>query len=142
METKVTVKAKTQMKYLNIEKYSRILFCLIAWILLLCIVIQVSLAGLSNFVNDEIWVKHQAFIFVFEFVPWILYVLGCAAGIPRNLNILNVVLFLLINFQYYTPNVWGGAIHIVFALVLMMISLSLAWRSQKFVVRARKKVYI
>ncbi|MGG0717133.1 DUF6220 domain-containing protein [Robertmurraya massiliosenegalensis] len=63
----------------KVNKHSQIIFCVLAWILLICIVIQVSLASMAVFVNDDIWGKHLAFVKVIEYIPAFMYIFGSAA---------------------------------------------------------------
>jgi hypothetical protein len=122
------------------QKYSRTLFFLLAWILLLGIVIQVSLAGLAIFVDGAFWKTHTAIINVIEFIPALMFIFGSAGGIPRWYKAWSFVLFIFINFQYYTTFGWLGAIHSAFALIIFMISLYIAWGSYQFVVNHKGKI--
>ncbi|MDF2855922.1 MAG: hypothetical protein K0Q87_1773 [Neobacillus sp.] len=122
----------------KIQKYSKILFFLLSWILLLGIVTQVALAGLAVFVDGGLWQKHRAIMNVIEFIPSFMFIFGLVGGIPKFYNAVSFVLFFFINFQYYTTSGWLGAIHSAFALVLFMISLLVAWGSYQIVVKNKK----
>ena len=54
-------------------------------------------------------------------------------------NALGLLLFFLIQSQYYTNSGWLGAIHAALALVLFMISLYVAWGSYQIVVKNKKE---
>ncbi|MEH7111887.1 DUF6220 domain-containing protein [Neobacillus niacini] len=125
----------------KIQKYPRILFFLLAWILLLGIVTQVSLAGLAIFVDGGLWQTHRTVMNVIEFIPSLMFILGIVGGIPKLYNAVSFVLFFFINFQYYTNFGWLGAIHSAFALVLFTISLFVAWGSYQVVVKGKKVNY-
>ncbi|HAQ07049.1 MAG TPA: hypothetical protein DCR24_05820 [Bacillus bacterium] len=125
----------------KIQKYSRTLFFLLAWILLLGIVIQVSLAGFAVFVDGGIWQKHRALVNIIEFIPPFMFILGLIGRIPKLYTSLSVVLFFFINFQYYTTYRWLGAIHAAFTLVIFIISLYVAWASYRIVVKGKKEKY-
>ncbi|OCA83136.1 hypothetical protein A8F94_18590 [Bacillus sp. FJAT-27225] len=124
----------------RIQKYLRTLFLLFAWILLLGIVTQVSLAGLAFFVDGTLWQTHRTVVKVIEFVPSFMFILGLAGRIPKMYTTTSFLLFFLINFQYYTTYGWLGAIHSVFSLFLFSISLFVAWGSYKVVVKGKKEL--
>jgi hypothetical protein len=130
----MTMSEKTITK---IQKYSRTLFFLLAWTLLLGIVTQVALAGLAIFVDGGLWQTHRTVMNVIEFIPAFMFILGVTGGIPKLYNAVSFVLFFFMNFQYYTNYGWLGAIHAAFALVLFMISLFVAWGSYQFVVKGK-----
>ncbi|NMD69786.1 hypothetical protein HHO41_05760 [Bacillus sp. DNRA2] len=121
------------------QKYSRTLFFLLAWILLLGIITQISLAGLAVSVDGGLWQKHRDLVKVIEFIPSFMFILGIAGGIHKLYNVISFVLFFFINFQYYTPYGWLGAIHAAFTLVLFMVSLYVAWGSYKIMANDKKK---
>jgi hypothetical protein len=123
----------------KIQKYSRTLFLLLAWILLLGIVTQVVLACLAVFVDGGLWQKHRTIMVVIEFIPAIMFILGIIGGIPKLYNVLSILLFLFIESQYYTNYGWLGAIHAAFAIVLFMISLYVVWGSYRIVVNNKKE---
>ncbi|MGJ7919109.1 DUF6220 domain-containing protein [Neobacillus sp. LXY-4] len=130
---RISEKIKTK-----IQKYSRTLFFLLAWILLLGIVTQVVLACLAVFVDGGLWQKHRTIMNVIEFIPVFMVIFGYLGGIPKLYNGLSLLLFFIIELQYYTKTGWLGAIHAVFAIVLFMISLYVAWGSYQIVVNNKK----
>lgn len=125
----------------KIRKHSQTIFCILAWVLLICIIIQVSLAGMAVFVDGSIWKKHFAFIKVFEYIPAVMYIVGSAGAIPQKYKAWSLMLFLLCNFQYYTVYGWLGAIHAVIPLFIFLASLFVAWGSYQFVFKQKKEVY-
>lgn len=123
----------------KIQKYSRTLFLLLALILLLGLVTQVVLACLAVFVDGGLWQKHRSIMNVIEFIPAFMVIFGYIAGIPKLYNGLSLLLFFIIQLQYYTKTGWLGAIHAVFAIVLFMISVYVAWGSYQIVVKNKKE---
>ncbi len=119
----------------KLQKCSRTLFLLSAWVLLLGIVTQVVLACLAVFVDGGIWQVHRNIMNIIEFIPAIMFIFGIIGGIPKLYNALSLLLFLLIQSQYYTNYGWFGALHAAFAIVLFMISLYVAWGSYQIVVK-------
>ena len=131
---KMSEKTKTK-----IQKYSRTLFLILAWILLLGIIIQVSLVGLAIFIDGGFWKKHTAITNVIEFIPVFMFIFGSAGGIPQLYKAWSFMLFIFINFQYYSTYGWLGAIHSAFALIIFTISFYVAWGSYQFVVNGKKE---
>lgn len=123
----------------KIPKYSRTIFILLSWILLLGIITQVSLAGLAITFRGVIWQNHRELVKIIEYIPVFMFIFGCAGGIPKWYRAWTFLLFFFINFQYYTTYSWLGAIHAAFALVIFMISLHVAWGAYKIFVNDKKK---
>ncbi len=113
-------------------RMARAVFHGLAWILVACIVIQTSLAGIAVFTDPAKWIQHQAFVHFFEFVPILMIIFAFVGRLSKKLRWQSFGLFLLIYSQYMTAHVPGaGAIHPVIALVLFGFSLHVArqaWR--------------
>lgn len=123
----------------KIQKHSRTLFILIAWILLLGLFAQISLAGLAIFYDGRLWEWHKNLVYIMEFVPVVMFVIGNVGEIHKLYRVLTFVLFFIINFQYYTTNGWLGAIHALFTLLIFMMTLFIAWGSYRSVVNSKKE---
>lgn len=124
---------------IKIQKHSTTLFILLAWILLLGLFTQISLAGLAIFYNGRLWEYHKDLVYIMEFVPVIMFIFGCIGELHKLYRTLTFMLFFIINFQYYTTNGWLGAIHAVFTLVIFMVTLFIAWGSYRSVVNNKKE---
>jgi hypothetical protein len=116
--------------------WSRRGYVLFAGLFVVCVLIQVYIAGMAVFVNPEQWSLHTAFIHVFEFLPIIMLVLAFAGQLPRRLKWLPVGLVLLIGIQYATAEGFSdslvAAIHPVNALAIFwvgMITTRKAWQT-------------
>jgi hypothetical protein len=123
----------------KIPKYSRTIFILLSWILLLGIIIQVSFVGLAITFRGVIWQNHRELVKIIEYIPVFMFIFGCAGGIPKYYRAWSFLLFFFINFQYYTTYSWLSAIHAAFALFIFMISLHVAWGAYKIFVNDKKK---
>ncbi|RTR28179.1 hypothetical protein EKG37_17925 [Robertmurraya yapensis] len=131
------ISEKTRSK---IQKYSQTIFCCLAWILLISIVIQASLASLAIFVDASFWKNHLAFIKVLEYIPALMYIIGSAGEVPQKYKAWSFMLFILCNIQYYTDRGWMGVIHMVSAFFIFMISLYVAWGSYQYLFKHKKEV--
>jgi hypothetical protein len=123
----------------KIQKYSETLFILLAWLLMLGLFTQASLAGLAISVDGKLWKLHIDLVYIMEFIPVIMFIVGSIGEIPKLYRSLSFVLFFIFNFQYYTTNVWFGAIHAVFALLIFMITMYIAWGSYQIVAKSKKE---
>ncbi|MGJ7919110.1 DUF6220 domain-containing protein [Neobacillus sp. LXY-4] len=123
----------------KIQKHSRTLFILLAWILLLGLFTQISLAGLAIFFDGGLWEFHKDLVYIMEFIPVIMFIIGNIGEIHKLYRFLTFLLFFIINFQYYTTYGWLGAIHAVFTLVIFMITSYIAWGSFRSVVKNKKE---
>lgn len=108
---------------------ARRVYIVLAWILLVCVIVQVFLAGLGVFVSATHWADHRTFVHVFELIPVVLFSLSFPArlrGLPRWLP---VVVFGLIGLQYATVEARPGvfaAFHTVNALIIAWAALRMA----------------
>ena len=58
-----------------------------------CVVIQVFIAGMAVFVNPAQWSTHMSFVHVFEFIPFIMVAVAFIGRLPRELKLLPVGLW-------------------------------------------------
>jgi hypothetical protein len=117
-------------------RFARGAFVFFAAVFLLCIGIQVFMAGLAIFENPVYWAWHRSFVHFFELLPLILLGLAFAGRLPAGLRWQSAGLFALIFAQYFTANVravlpWAAATHPVIALGIFWVAartLMDAWR--------------
>lgn len=112
----------------RIQSYSKVIFCVLTWVFLLCIFLQIYYAGRAFYVDPNMWSKHLSFVNIFEFIPALMYIAGSAGWVPQKYKAWSMMLFILCNFQYYSSN-WGILFHSIFALIILLISLYLVWGS-------------
>jgi len=101
----------------------------LAWAFVVCVGVQVFLAGMAVFVDALNWVRHVNFVHYFELVPALMVVLAFVAGMPRGegLYLRPVILLFLTGMQYYfagsgrTPL---AALHPVNALVIFWLAMT------------------
>ena len=103
------------------------------WLLLvflICVAIQVFLAGLSVFADPSYIEMHISFVHLFEALPLLLILFGFL-GRDKALGITGIVLFVLISLQYVFAAVGGivGALHAVNALVMFGLALTMFHRA-------------
>lgn len=111
-----------------IVRVVRLIFALLAWVFLLCIVAQVFIAGLGVFAGADNWATHTAFVRTFAILPLILFVLTFAGAIRGELRWLSLGLFVCIILQFVTATALSSvpamaALHPVVALLLFWGSL-------------------
>ncbi|WP_222125842.1 DUF6220 domain-containing protein, partial [Paenibacillus sp. Y412MC10] len=54
----------------------RLAYFILSWVLMICIVVQVFLAGVALFDHSEAWKWHRTFVHMFEYISIILFILG------------------------------------------------------------------
>lgn len=116
------------------RRYSRIAFTALAWLLVVCVLVQVFLAGLIVFESGDYIEDHQTFVHVFEFVPWIMLLVVFIGGLGRTLAIHSFVLGLLIGLRYAfaeADNGNIGALHAVNALLIFWLAIATALRATR-----------
>ncbi len=113
------------------KRYSRIAFTALAWLLVVCVLVQVFLAGMIVFESDDYISDHETFVHIFEFVPWIMLLLVFIGGLGRTLAIHSFVLGILIGLQYAFAESESGTVaslHAVNALLIFWLAIATALR--------------
>lgn len=112
----------------------RIIYAVLAWVLVGCILTQVFLAGMAIFGNPSYWAMHTSFVHFFEFLPLVLFILAFVGRLRGGLRWWPLVLIFLIAGQYATAHLGtavAGALHPVNALLIFGIAVLVAWRSSR-----------
>ncbi|MGO4789270.1 DUF6220 domain-containing protein [Paenibacillus sp. 2KB_20] len=127
---------------INKTEPSRVRICRLAyftlsWVLMICIVVQVFLAGVALFDHSEAWKWHRTFVHMFEYISIILFTLGIIGKLSRKLTWGSLGLFALFNIQYYTAHGIAGALHPVLALALFWGALALIRGSYPLLIKRR-----
>lgn len=107
-------------------RWARRGYVLFAGGFVVCVAIQVFIAGMAVFVNPARWSTHLSFVHVFEFIPFIMVALALVGQLPRDLKLLPVGLWVLIAIQYITGETLGfgsiiAALHPVNALLIFWL---------------------
>ena len=114
-------------------RWSRYGYLLLAGIFVVCVVVQVFIAGMAVFVDPANWSLHMTFVHVFEFLLIPILVLAFLGQLPRDLKWLPVVFWTLIGLQYATAEGFSAslvaAIHPVNALVIFWLSVFMTRRT-------------
>lgn len=110
-----------------LARFSRIAFAGLAAVFLVCVVVQIFLAGLATFVHPLNWARHTAFVHFFEIVPLLMLLFSFTGRLPQRLRWQSAGLFGLIFVQYFTANIrailpLGAALHPVVAVGIFMAS--------------------
>lgn len=110
-------------------------YVVVAGLFVVCVVIQVFIAGMAVFVDPANWSLHANFVHVFEFLPLVMLVGAFLGRLSRGLKLLPVVLFVLIIVQYATALGFSdsvvAALHPVNALVIFGIAVMTTRRGWK-----------
>lgn len=114
-------------------RYAQISYFILASIFIICIIIQVFIAGMAIFENPVNWGRHTAFVHIFEYVPMVMVILSFLGRLPWRITWGSLGLFILIVVQYATAHGLAPAFHTVIALVLFLWSYVLVWRSFQIV---------
>ena len=110
----------------------RFLYGLLAAGLLVCIVLQVFLAGMGIFVDADNLDMHRTFANYFEFAPLVMFILSFFGQIRGGLRWLALVMYVVGILQHLTIREFTGslqALHAVDALVLFGLSWYMTRRS-------------
>ena len=136
MSTTSTVAGPAQHKQVGtITRVMRVLYVVFAWVLALCLLIQVFLAGLGIFGSPALLSLHTTFVHFFEFLPILLILLALLGRTRHALVWLSLLLQVQIELQYFFahfPVAVVAALHPVNAVLLFWITIHLARRGRQF----------
>lgn len=118
-------------------KYCRLAYSILAFVFLICIIVQVYLAGMALFGDSELWKYHRSFVPMFGSISLILFILGIVGKLNRTMIWGSLGLFVLISLQYITALHIAGALHPVLALALFGVSLVLVRGSYPFLMKRK-----
>ncbi|WP_376771908.1 DUF6220 domain-containing protein [Paenibacillus rhizosphaerae] len=118
-------------------RYCRLAYSILAFVLLICIIVQVYLAGVALFGNSELWKYHRSFVPMFGYITLILFILGIIGKLNRKMIWGSLGLFVLISFQYITALHIASALHPVLSLALFWGSLVLVRGSYPFLMKRK-----
>ncbi|TCZ80790.1 hypothetical protein E0485_00400 [Paenibacillus albiflavus] len=104
-------------------KVGGLIFKIVAWAFLACIVMQVFIAGLATFLDASNWEVHKSFVQIFALAPLLMFLLTFVSGIKGFKRWVSLGLFALVVFQFLTMQVFSStgviaALHPVVALLL------------------------
>ena len=109
----------------------------VAWLLVLCTIVQIFLAGLAVFVGPQWWARHRAFVDGFQYLAPLALVLAYLARTTRGPKVVGWLMLLLLWLQYTTieqrivpgHQAWA-ALHPVGGVLIFWLSTELARRSR------------
>ncbi|NLG70877.1 MAG: hypothetical protein GX495_02375 [Chloroflexi bacterium] len=118
--------------------FSRYAFVVLAALFVICVLVQIFLAGMAIFSHAVYWSWHRAFIHFFELIPLLMLLFGWIGRVPVRLRWQTLGLFGMILLQYLTANIRGllpaaAAVHPVTAVFIAGLGFSLLSRSWKFI---------
>jgi hypothetical protein len=119
-----------------LTRFARWAFVAVAAAFVVCVAVQIFLAGLATFVHPLNWVRHAVFVHFFEVLPLGMLVFGFIGRLPARQRWQSAGLFGLIFMQYFTANFraiapWVAALHPLtgtFILWLAIVVVQEAWR--------------
>ena len=116
---------------------SRVGFVLVAWLFLVCVVVQVYLAGLGVFDRPETFLTHRDFGYLFGLLTLVLLVLALVGRLPRRFVGASVLLLVLFAFQSVFVALREGmpalaALHPLNGFLILGVAAVVAWSSSGF----------
>lgn len=115
----------------------RLLYALLASVLVACVLVQVFFAGVGAFGANWSW--HLTFVHLLELLPLLMIPMAFVGRLPWGLRLLPLGVLVLIGAQYAFANaaVPAAALHPVNALLIFWVSLHAARRA--WAVAGRRK---
>ncbi|WP_036745639.1 DUF6220 domain-containing protein [Paenibacillus sp. UNC451MF] len=111
-----------------------LIFKILAWVFLACIVAQVFIAGMATFSDAANWSLHKSFVKMFALVPLVMFLLTFVSEVKGLKRWISFGLFALVVFQFLTIQVFSSTG--VIAALHPLIALLLFWGSVRTVTKA------
>lgn len=112
-------------------------YAALAWVFVVCVGVQVFLAGMAVFVDPLNWVRHVTFVHYFELIPVLMLILAFAGKMPKGKGfyLRPALLIFLVGLQYFFVGTGQGvlaALHPVNALFIFWLAAHLATSAGPF----------
>jgi hypothetical protein len=133
--TSTTTVPAPQKQVRTFTRVMRVLYVVFAWVLALCLLIQVFLAGLGIFGSPALLSLHTTFVHYFEFLPLLLIMLALLGRTRHALVWWSLLLQVQIELQYFFahfPVTVVAALHPVNAVLMFWITIHVARRGMQF----------
>lgn len=116
------------------SRFGRTSFRVLSILFVICIIVQIFLAGLAIFVDPSNWRNHKIFVHLFELIPILMFIFAFVGQLPRWAKWQSAAMFGLIFVMYLTANItpvfpWAAAAHPIIAMFLFMGSIQIAKQS-------------
>jgi uncharacterized protein DUF6220 len=120
------------------REYARVAYVVAAWIFVLCVLVQLFLAGLGVFAGYQNFFTHRDFAYLFGWLPLVMVLVGLVGRLPRRMIVGALVLFGLMALQsvfiaFRTQRPELAALHPVNGGVILLLGVWLAQRARAFV---------
>lgn len=116
-------------------------YLVLAVFFVICVLMQIYIAGMAVFIDPANWSLHTTFVHAFEPMLIVLLVLAFIGRLSRSLKVAPIGLFLLIGIQYATAEMYGSlvaAIHPVNAVVIVLVSALIVKQTRKQISTIRR----
>ena len=123
---------------LSVRQVARSAFVVVAWVFVVCAVVQVFLAGLGVFAGPQNFLIHREFGYLFGLLTIVLIVLALVGRLPRRLFGLSVLLLLMFALQSVFIVAWRSgasavaALHPVNGFLILLLGIVLAREARAF----------
>lgn len=112
------------------ERYMRILFKWMAFLIVVCILVQIFIAGLSVFVDTARWSNHVQFGRYLSILPILMLAISFPAKLPRSvrmqvLDLIVMMVFMFVTAIFSSHIGWFAAFHLIIAAVLFFRAMSI-----------------
>ena len=123
------------------REFLRLPFLIGIWLFVACLLIQLFTVGMSVFINPSWWTSHVLFSHVIGVLGAILLLIALFGRFPReiwSLTALTNLLFVVQGSTVHLPIPLSSAFHPVNALLLFWVATTIAHRTQRMVMGAKR----
>jgi uncharacterized protein DUF6220 len=119
------------------KDWARVVYLLAAWLFVICVLVQLFLAGLGVFAGAQNFVAHREFAYLFGWLSVVMVVAGLVGRMPRRMILLALLLVGLMALQsvfiaFRTERPEIAALHPVNGALILLLGLWLALRARAF----------
>jgi hypothetical protein len=120
------------------REWARRVYVVAAWLFVLCVLVQLFLAGLGVFAGYQSFFVHRDFAYVFGWLTLVMVIAAAIGRLPRRIILLSALLLGLMALQsvfiaFRTQQPAIAALHPVNGGVILVLGVWLAQRARAFV---------
>jgi hypothetical protein len=120
------------------REFARVAYLVAAWLFVLCVLVQLFLAGLGVFGGAQNFATHRDFAYIFGWLALVMVVVGLVGRLPRRMTVGALVLLGLMALQsvfvaFRTQRPELAALHPVNGGLILLLGVWLALRARAFV---------
>jgi uncharacterized protein DUF6220 len=121
-----------------VREWARVAYVVAAWLFVLCVLVQLFLAGMGVFAGAQNFIAHRDFAYLFGWLALVMVIAALVGRMPRRMVLLSALLVGLMALQsvfivFRTQQPAVASLHPVNGGLILLLAVWLAQRARTFV---------